>query len=113
MFAVIVTFMEFAMQKVGTEIREAFHWVEEDWPIFLYLDNAGGHGTKETVDRYVNDLWERHNIKCINQILHSPEINRLDVGVWMAFQVHRNKTSRKSNRERGSLVNMQGSTGRI
>ena len=79
-------FMVTAMEKVGKAIREAFHWVDKNWPIFLYLDNAGGHGKQYIVDKYVADLWDYHKVKCIHQVPRSPCTNMLDLGVWMAFQ---------------------------
>jgi len=33
-----------AMRRVGTSMREVFHWVPEDKPVYLFMDNAGGHG---------------------------------------------------------------------
>ncbi len=50
------SFMTDVMPKVGKAIREAYHWVPLEKPIFLYLDNAGGHGTKDAVDQYVQHL---------------------------------------------------------
>lgn len=79
-------FMKKVMPEVGEAIREAYHWVEKDTPIFLYLDNAGGHGTDETVDEYVGMLAEKHNVICVHQRPRSPATNMLDLGVWMAVQ---------------------------
>lgn len=79
-------FMEKVMPEVGKAIRDAYHWVHEDVPIFLFLDNAGGHGTQEVVDAYVKMLEDEHNVVCIHQRPRSPCTNMLDLGVWMAFQ---------------------------
>ena len=46
------TFMEKMMPEIGKAIREKYHWVSRDVPIFLFLDNAGGHGTNEAVTKY-------------------------------------------------------------
>lgn len=49
------------MPRVGAKIREAYHWVDRGIPIFLYLDNAGGHGTDEVVNAYARMLREDYN----------------------------------------------------
>ena len=74
------------MPIVGDAIRNKFHWVPDEIPIFLYIDNAGGHGTDEAVNKYCTDLAEQKNVVCIHQCPRSPESNMLDLGVWMAFQ---------------------------
>lgn len=79
-------FMLETMPEVGKAIREAYHWVPLETPIYLFLDNAGGHGTDEAVTKYVNDLYEEHNIICKHQRPRSPATNMLDLGVWMALQ---------------------------
>ena len=56
-----------------------------DEEIYLYLDNAGGHGTKEAVETYVTNLERDHNVICVHQRPCSPGSNMLDLGVWMAF----------------------------
>ena len=50
------------------------------------MDNAGGHGTKETIDAYVSLLEEKHNVVCVFQCPCLSATNTLDLGVWMAFQ---------------------------
>lgn len=65
-------FMKNTMPEVGKAIREAYHWVDINTPIFLYLDNAGGHGTKEVVDAYVKALEEDWNVICVHQRPRSP-----------------------------------------
>ena len=52
----------------------------------MFLDNVGGHGKQEVVDKYVNNLKEKYKIICIHQRPCSPATNMLDLGVWMAFQ---------------------------
>ena len=54
--------------------------------IYLYLDNVGGHDTKEAIETYVVNLQRDHNVICVHQRPRSPESNILDLGVWMAFQ---------------------------
>ena len=60
--------------------------VRADVPIFLYLDNAGGHGTDDCVAEYVKILKDDYNVICIHQRPRSPATNMLDLGIWMAFQ---------------------------
>lgn len=96
-------FMIYAMKIVGKRIRAAYHWVDIDHPIFLYLDNAGGHGKKEVVDGYVKMLAEKYNIICIHQRPRSPETNILDLGVWMAFQSIVEKLHWEKRREKEAL----------
>ena len=52
----------------------------------MYLDNAGGHGTKEVVSAYVKALKDDYNVECVHQQPRSPATNMLDLGIWMAFQ---------------------------
>ena len=54
------------MPDVGAAIREKFEHVPRDKPIFLFLDNAGGHGTDECVRQYVEMLKNEHNVICIH-----------------------------------------------
>ena len=44
------------MLKVSKVIQEKCHWGSHGIPIFLYLNNAGGHRTKSVVDTYVKAL---------------------------------------------------------
>ena len=50
------------------------------------MDNAGGHGTKNAIETYTNQLKEEHNVVIIHQIPRSPETNILDLGVWCSLQ---------------------------
>ena len=45
--------MEKIMDEVGNCIRAHYDKLEvsREIPIFLFMDNAGGHGTKEIVDK--------------------------------------------------------------
>ena len=81
------TFMKEIMPRVGQAIRAAYHWVPLTEKIYLYLDNAGGHGTNEVVDAYVKLLASpKYNVICVHQRPRSPATNMLDLGVWMALQ---------------------------
>ena len=77
--------MKEVMPKVGKAIRDAYHWVAFEHPVFLYLDNAGGHGTQDIVDEYVKDLVDKYNAICIHQRPCLSATNMLDLGVWMAL----------------------------
>ena len=79
-------FMTEVMPEVGQATRSAYHWVLPRAPIFLYLDNAGGHGTQEAVDAYVKALKDDYNVICIHQRPCSPVTNFLHLGVWIYFQ---------------------------
>ena len=78
--------MEDVMPKVGKAISNAYHWVPTDHPIFLFLDNAGGRGTQDIVDAYIQGLDDDFNVIYIHQRPCLPATNMLDLGVWMAFQ---------------------------
>ena len=67
------------------------------------MDNAGGHGTKECVDKYVEMLQDEHNIIVIHQCPRSPETNILDLGVWRAFQHVVEKQHFRKRKEKGAL----------
>ena len=79
-------FMKIVMPEVGKVIRQKYHWVSLDIPVFLFLDNAGGHGTDEVVARYVADLKREFNVICVHQRSRSLATTMLDLGVWMALQ---------------------------
>ena len=79
-------FMEMVMPEVGRAIREQYHWVPLSTPIFLYLDNAGGHDTKEAIDKNIKTLKDDFNVILVHQRPRSPATNMLDLGVWMALQ---------------------------
>eukprot|EP00957_Ditylum_brightwellii_P026231 1984162-Ditylum_brightwellii.AAC.1 len=78
--------MRVVIGEVGMALHEKYYWVPESKTIYLYMDNAGGHGTDETVDWCVKLLKDKYNVKNIHKILRSPETNILDLGIWMAIQ---------------------------
>ena len=51
-------FMKGDMRQIGVALRAVYHWVDFDTPIFLALDNAGGHGTNQCIGGYVTMLKE-------------------------------------------------------
>ena len=79
-------FMQETMPEVGEAIRKSYWWVPKSKPIFLYLDNAGGHGKQDVVAEYVSLLKREYNVICVHQRPHSPATNMLNLGVWMATQ---------------------------
>ena len=82
------------MNEVGKAIRDAHHcWVKWDPQCFqesdvahLVMDNAGGHGSNEAVEKHTEDLKNKHKIETIQQVPRSPETNVLDLGIWMSLQ---------------------------
>jgi len=79
-------FMKEHMDAIGRAIRVKYHWVPQEDEIFLVMDNAGGHGTRDTIDKYVADLLEDHKVQVIWQEPRGPELNLLDLGAWMSLQ---------------------------
>ena len=55
-------FMKEVMPKVGKAIRDAYHWIHRSIPIYLYMDNAGGHGKQHIVEEYVATLKDKFNV---------------------------------------------------
>lgn len=93
-------FMLETMPMVGQSLREKFHWVDLADPIYLVMDNAGGHGTIEAKEHYIEAL-RAFNVIVIWQVPRSPETNILDLGVWMSIQtsvqrVHRGRRCQHS-----------------
>ena len=85
------------MPKVGQAMRDTYHWIPITEKLYLVMDNAGGHGTSDAKDIYVNAMKE-YNVEIIWQVPRSPETNMLDLGVWMSIQsavtrVHHNRRS--------------------
>jgi hypothetical protein len=79
-------FMMRSVEGVGTTIRQTLHWVDEDEPIYLFMDNAGGHGTNEAKGEYEHVLLSKHKIIVVWQVPNSPETNLLDLGFWATHQ---------------------------
>ena len=78
--------MKQAMRRVGQAIRDCFHWVPRTIIMCLVMDNAGGHGTDETVAEHTRMLKDDFNIKVHHQRPCSPETNACDLGFWMSLQ---------------------------
>ena len=75
-----------AMDTVGRKVRAVFWWIPAEQIIFLFMDNAGGHGTNKAVEQYTQDLREKYKIEIVHQIPRSPYTNLLDLGVWCSLQ---------------------------
>ena len=80
------TFMLEKIPAIGGALREKFHWVPENETIYLFMDNAGGHGTNDAIQEYTNRLWADYKVQIVWQVPRSPETNMLDLGVWMSIQ---------------------------
>jgi hypothetical protein len=78
-------FMLECMPRVGAALCEQFHWVPPNETVYICMDNAGGHGTNDAKQQYIN-LLKEFNIEVIWQVPRSPETNMLDLGVWMSIQ---------------------------
>jgi hypothetical protein len=61
-------------------------WIPMEMPIYLILDNAGDHGTRAAREEYTRRLRNEYNIKIKFQPACSPEVNALDLGIWMSLQ---------------------------
>ena len=74
------------VEELGESIRKAFHWVPADHPIHIFMDNAGGHGTKQIKLQYMDILKHHFKVEVVWQVSCSPETNILDLGVWCTVQ---------------------------
>ena len=74
------------MDRVGKAMRKLYHWIDINVVICLVMNNAGGHGTDNTIIKYTRLLKEAYNITIIHQIPRSPYTNALDLRVWTALQ---------------------------
>ena len=53
-------FMLQTIPEVGEALRNSFHWVPPNERIFLFMDNAGGHGTDDAKARYLGTIRVRY-----------------------------------------------------
>ena len=79
-------FMLNHIREIGSSIRRAYDFLEPNVPVYLFIDNAGGHGKIEVKKQYEQILHEEFNINIEWQIPNSPETNMLDLGVWVSLQ---------------------------
>ncbi len=45
-------FMLENLPLIAAEMRRKFHWIPPKESVYLVMDNAGGHGTQETIEEY-------------------------------------------------------------
>jgi hypothetical protein len=74
------------MEHIGATIRRKYHWVPKEVTIYLIMDNAGGHGTKDAIAQYVADIKQDHNVEIVWQVPRGPKLNLLDLGSWTSLQ---------------------------
>jgi hypothetical protein len=80
------SFMLEIIPTIGRRLRDSFHWVAPDEKIYLFMDNAGGHGTDVAIQQYTAILLDQFNVQVVWQVPRSPETNMLDLGIWMSIQ---------------------------
>ena len=79
-------FMLNTVHEIGTAICEAFHFINKKEPVYLVLDNAGGHGTNKVKVEFEKILRERYKVRIVWQVPNSPDTNLLDLGAWCTIQ---------------------------
>jgi hypothetical protein len=97
-------FMINSVHETGTSIRQSLHWVSESEIIYLFMDNAGGHGTDDIKREYVSILWNEYKIQVEWQIPNSPETNLLDLGFWVTHQAIVQRLHRLNRMESEALA---------
>jgi len=80
------TWMLDNIRKVGEAIRSAFYWIPVNVKCYLYMDNAGGHGTEDAINEYTKILETKYNIEIVHQVPRSLETNCLDLGIWCSLR---------------------------
>jgi hypothetical protein len=79
-------------------------WIPRETPIHLILDNAGGHGTRAAIEEYTRRLRNDHNVIIKFQPARSPEVNALDLGIWMSLQSAVERKHRNRRRDIDALA---------
>jgi hypothetical protein len=74
------------MLLIGEVMREKYDWVEKEMPLYLNMDNTGGHGTRDCINTYDKNLEDEHNVKVIWQEPSGPELNLADLWIWNSLQ---------------------------
>ena len=72
-------FMIEIVHEIGCSICKAYPFLLHSKPIFLFMENAGGHGKKNIKEQYVKILKDVYNIKEW-KVPNSPEIDILHFG---------------------------------
>ena len=85
--------LDVLINEAGPAIRDKFKYLEEGKPpgsptevLYLQMDNAGGHGTNEAKEQYKQQMLAKYNIIVEFQPPRSPELNLLDLGLWVSMQ---------------------------
>ncbi len=97
-------FMLQTMPAIRAEIRQKMPWIPRDQPIYLILDNAGGHGTRQAINEYTRQLRDQHDVILKFQPPCSPELNALDLGIWMSLQSAVERRHRNRRRDAEALA---------
>jgi hypothetical protein len=92
------------LPEITQEIQQSYHWMPPNERIYLVMDNAGGHGTREAREQYMRQLLEDLNIEIIQQSARSPEVNALDLGIWMSLQSHAECRHQEQRRDSDGLA---------
>ena len=79
------TFMLENIREIGSAVCSKYHYLDDFVSIYLFMDNSGGHGTKAVKQQYTEILKEEFNLIVEWQPPNSPEMNLLDLGIWMAL----------------------------
>ena len=79
-------FMMDSLHPIGKSIRKSFFFVDKQTPIYLFMDNAGGHGTNVIKVEWAKIWKNEYNVIFEFRPSNSPGTNLLDLGVWMTFQ---------------------------
>ena len=77
--------MMLTIREIGTHICSKIVFAK-DHPVYLFMDNAGGHGKTEIKKEYERILQEEYNVIIKWQCLNSPETNLLDLGIWWSIK---------------------------
>ena len=96
--------MKEATERVGESLRAKYTWVSEDIPIYLVMDNAGGHGTDDAIKEYVTMLKDKYNVIVVFQVPRSPYTNLLDLGVWCSLQSKVEKEHKEKRNDATALA---------
>jgi hypothetical protein len=99
------TFIRQMMPKAGKAIHQQMPWIPQGQPVYLQMDNAGGHGTKATICEYKTLLLEQYNVILLYQGLHSPEMNALNLGLWRSLQSEVEKLHRDKRTDANAIAN--------
>ena len=103
-------FMRRKMPEIGAAIRQTMPWIPQVQPIYLVMDNAGGHGTTEAIVEYTELLLRQFNIIIHHQSPRSPETNALDLGLWRSLQAEVEKLHHDKQTNNGAESVLQAWT---